>query len=182
MHPHRSWIVLGLLAALTAQSAVVYKWTDADGVVHYSDQPVPGAEKIITAGRSSLNGSSAASTPQAATPNGPRASTAAAPRPVAITIASPQPEQNFFNDEPINVSLSQTVLTPDQSVTWHLNGRELSDQPPSATQFVLPNPGRGTFAIAATIANQATGEVQSTPSVTFYVHEPSLLSPQHRNP
>jgi hypothetical protein len=180
MHPRRSWIVLGLLAALTAQSAVVYKWTDADGVVHFSDQPAPGAEKIITAGRSSLNGYSAPA-PPATNSNGQQPRAAAA-RPAAITIASPQPEQNFFNDEPINVSLSQPVLGPDQSVTWHLNGRELSDQPPSTTAFVLPNPGRGTFAIAATIANQTTGEVQSTPSVTFYVHEPSLLSPQHRNP
>ena len=49
MHPRRLWIVLGLLTAVAAQSAVIYKWTDANGVVHYSDQPVPGAEKIITA-------------------------------------------------------------------------------------------------------------------------------------
>jgi hypothetical protein len=183
MHPRRSWIALGLLTALTAHSAVVYKWIDADGVVHYSDQPVPGAEKIITTGKS-LNGYSAAAASANSNPNGqqPRAGAAAQARPAGITIASPQPDQNFFNDEPINVSLSQSALTPDQFVTWHLNGKELSDQPPSATQFVLPNPGRGTFAIAATITNQASGEVQSTPSVTFYVHEPSLLSPQHRNP
>jgi hypothetical protein len=182
MHPRAPWIVVGLLAALAAQAAVIYKWVDADGVVHYSDQAVPGAEKIVTAGRASLNGSS----PPApnANPNGqpPRPTPATQARPAAITIVSPQPDQNFFNDEPINVALSQTALSPDQSVTWHLNGRELSDQPPSAAQFVLPNPGRGTFAIAATIADQKTGEVQSTPSVTFYVHEPSLLSPQHRNP
>jgi Domain of unknown function (DUF4124) len=184
MHPRGLWIVACLLAALAAQAAVVYRWVDAEGVVHYSDQPVPGAEKIITAGRSSLNGSSAASTPANSNPNGqqPRPGAAGQARTIAITIVSPQPEQNFFNDEPISVVLSQPELTPDQSVTWHLNGRELSDQSPRATQFVLPNPGRGTFAIAAIITNQMTGEVQSTPSVTFYVHEPSLLSPQHRNP
>jgi len=175
--------MLGLLAALAAQAAVVYKWVDADGVVHYSDQPVPGAEKIVTAGRSSLNGSSAAASPGNGNPNGqqPRTGTAAQTRPAPTTIVSPQPAQNFFNNEPINVALSQRELTAEQSVTWHLNGKEL-DQSPSATEFVLPNPGRGTFAIAATITNQATGEVESTPSVTFYVHEPSLLSPQHRNP
>jgi hypothetical protein len=165
--------------AVTAQSAVIYKWTDANGVVHYSDQPVPGAEKIVTAGKSSLNSYSGA----ASTANGQPAKPAAAtPVRTAITITSPQPEQNFFNDEPINVSLSVTTLTPDQSVTWSLNGAALADQTPSTTQFVLPNPGRGTFALAATITNQTTGDVQTTPSVTFYVHEPSLLSPQHRNP
>ena len=180
MHPRRLWIVLGLLTAVTAQSAVIYKWTDANGVVHYSDQPVPGAERIVTAGKSSINTYSAQ---PGSSPNGQQAKpgngTAAS---AAITISSPQPEQNFFNNEPINVSLSQTVLQPEQSVSWHLNGRELTDQTPSTTQFVLPNPGRGTFAIAATVTDQSTGEVQTTPSVTFHVHEPSLLSPQHRNP
>ncbi len=174
--------MLGLLAAFAARAAVVYKWVDADGVVHYSDQAVPGAEKIITAGRSSLN----ISTPPPANSDPrvqPPAAGAAPPvRPAAISISSPQPEENFFNAEPINVALSSKELTADQSVTWHLNGRELTDQPPTATQFVLPNPGRGTFAIAATITDQKTGEVQTTPSVTFYVHEPSTLSPQHRSP
>ena len=179
MHPRRSWIISGLLVALAAQSAVVYKWTDANGVVHYSDQPVPGAERIVIAG-SSIN-SAASLPPTNAGPQPPRAG-AAATTAAVITISSPRPEQNFSNDEAIVVSLSQAVLLPGQSVTWHLNGRELDDQGSGATQFVLPSPGRGTFSIAATITNQTTGEVQTTPSVTFYVHEPSLLSPQHRNP
>jgi hypothetical protein len=178
MHPRRSWIIPGVLAVLTAQAAVVYKWTDASGVVHYSDQPVPGAEKIVTSG-SSIN--SAASLPPANSRPLPSRAGAPATAAAAITISSPQPEQTFSNDEAINVSLSQPVLAPGQSVAWHLNGRELDDQGPGTTQFVLPNPGRGAFAIAATITNQTTGEVQTTPSVTFYVHEPSLLSPQHRN-
>ena len=52
MHLRRMWIGLGLFAALAAgvatHAAVVYKWVDADGVVHLSDQPVPGAERIVT--------------------------------------------------------------------------------------------------------------------------------------
>ena len=30
----------------TALPATVYKWVDADGVTHYSDQPHPGAQKV----------------------------------------------------------------------------------------------------------------------------------------
>jgi hypothetical protein len=175
MHPRRSWIVLGLFAALTAQSAVIYKWTDANGVVHYSDQPVPGAEKIVTAGKS-LNSYSA---PPAANPNPPQPRGRGQTAPVPLTIVSPQPEQSFFNDQPITVSLSLSTLGPEQTVTWRLNGTQLADQSP---QFVLPNPGRGAFSIAATVSDQSTGEVQNTQSVTFYVKEPSALSPQHRNP
>jgi hypothetical protein len=179
MHPRRLWIVLGLLTAVTAHSTVIYKWTDANGVVHFSDQPVPGAEKVVTAGKSSINSYSGAGS--TATGQPAKAGTAT-PVPPVVTIISPQPEETFFNDEPINVRLSLKVLSPDQTVTWHLNGKELTDQTPSTMEFVLPNPGRGTFAIAATITNQATGDSQTTPGVTFYVREPSLLSPQHRNP
>src|ERR1700688_3800676 len=51
----RLWIALGLIAACAADAAVIYKWTDSDGVVHYSDQAVPGAEKIVTSS-GSVNG------------------------------------------------------------------------------------------------------------------------------
>ena len=38
---------------IPVDAAVIYKWTDADGVVHFSDQAVPGAEKILTSSGSS---------------------------------------------------------------------------------------------------------------------------------
>src|SRR3974390_537539 len=52
MHLRKSWIVMGLSAAFSVQAAVVYKWVDAGGVVHFSDQESPGAEKIQTRGPS----------------------------------------------------------------------------------------------------------------------------------
>ena len=53
--------MLACLATFAGQAAVVYKWTDADGVVHYSDQPVPGAEKIYTASSAAVGSASCAS-------------------------------------------------------------------------------------------------------------------------
>jgi len=42
-----SWMVLGLmLLSAPAYSGQVYKWVDAAGHVHYSDQPHPGAKPI----------------------------------------------------------------------------------------------------------------------------------------
>lgn len=41
--------LVALLAALPVDAQAIYKWTDANGVVHYSDQPPPesaGAERI----------------------------------------------------------------------------------------------------------------------------------------
>jgi hypothetical protein len=39
-------VLLGLLVAPIATAGEAYVWTDDDGVVHYSDRPVPGASKI----------------------------------------------------------------------------------------------------------------------------------------
>jgi hypothetical protein len=184
MHPWRPGIVLATLAAFAGQAAVVYKWTDAQGVVHYSDQPVPGAEKIITAG-SPASGRAAPSAGQAATPAAPAAKKTAAPglNYSQFAITSPAADQSFFGDEVIAAHLAlEPALKPNQTVTWHLNGRQLDDPSQTATQITLPHLDRGTYAIAATVTDQATGESLSTDSVSFFVRQPSELSPLHQKP
>ncbi|HXC10577.1 MAG TPA: DUF4124 domain-containing protein [Steroidobacteraceae bacterium] len=179
MHPWRPWILLAGLAAFGGQAAVVYKWTDADGVVHYSDQSVPGAEKIYTAGGTSAARGSAPGDSSSATDTKKEA-------PLGYTefaITSPTPEQTFFGDEVVAVNLTlDPALKPDQTITWHLNGKELSDQGPTAAHFALPRLDRGAYVIAATITDPASGESRTSDSVTFYVRQPSELSPQHKNP
>jgi Domain of unknown function (DUF4124) len=180
MHLRRLWILPAVLAALAGQAAVIYKWTDSSGLVHYSDQPVPGAEKIITSS-SSLNGmasGSPAGTAAGASEQKPAVPGSAYNR---FAITSPVPDQTFFGDEAIGVNLAlEPDLKPGQSITWHLNGKELEDQGPAATQFTLPHLDRGTYVIAATITDQKTGSSQTTDSVNFFVRQPSGLSPQHK--
>lgn len=178
MHPRILCFVLGALAAFAATAAVIYKWVDADGVVHYSDQAVPGAEKIYT----SSSGKSGTVVPPPGAPNqAARKPGGKAGEFTQFAITSPAADQTFFGDEAVGVSLSLApALAPTQIITWHLNGKQLTNQPPDATSFVLPRLDRGAYAIAATVTDQSTGESQSTPSVTFYVRQPSALSPQHK--
>jgi Domain of unknown function (DUF4124) len=178
MHPRKSWFVMGLLAAFAAQAAVVYKWVDADGVVHFSDQPSPGAEKIYTA-----------SAPAAAPSSGPRNNyqPQAVKKPQAgplnyteFLITSPAPDQTYFGDDLIGVHLSLVPgLKPNQALAWHLNGKQL-ENPSDPLSFTIPRQDRGTYTITATITDQSTGESQSSNNVTFYVRQPSELSPQHK--
>jgi Domain of unknown function (DUF4124) len=162
---------------------VVYKWTDAGGVVHYSDQPVPGAEKIFTATSSSA-GAAAPARPNADPQNpSPKKSASAALTYNQFAITSPSADQTFFGDELIGVHLDlEPALKSDQSITWHLNGKQLDDQGTTSTQFALPHLDRGTYVIAATITDQKTGESLSTDSVSFFVRQPSELAPQHQKP
>jgi hypothetical protein len=169
-------LAIGLLTAFTVQAAVIYKWVDADGVVHYSDQASPGAEKIVTAV------SSAPAAAGARNATGPIAQSQAAAQGglnyTEFSITSPVPEQTFFADDVVAVHLNLSPsLRPNQAITWHLNGKQL-DFPPTAVSFALPRLDRGTYALTATITDQQTSESETSNSVTFFVRQPSALSPQ----
>jgi hypothetical protein len=175
--------VLASLAAFAGQAAVVYKWTDSDGVIHYSDQPVPGAEKIFTTSSPTPGGS--VQSERTANPAGPAPKKNVAPglNYDQLAITSPVPDQTFFGDDVISVHLAlDPPLRPNQTITWYLNGKQLDDLGPTATQFALPRLDRGTYALAATITDQTTGESLSTDSVSFFVRQPSALSPLHKKP
>ena len=177
MLPRQSWLAIGVLTACTVQAAVIYKWVDADGVVHYSDQASPGAEKIITAGGASSS-SAAGRNIAGPTSRTPQEGEQRGLNYTEFSIASPAPEQTFFGDDVIPVRLNlNPPLRPNQGITWHLNGAQL-DSPPGALSFVLPRLDRGTYVLAATITDQQTSESQTSSSITFFVRQPSALSPQ----
>lgn len=177
MHLRRSWLVVCVLAAYAGQAAVVYKWKDENGVIHYSDQPVPGAEKIYTASSPSpKSGSTAAGRTSAA--GGAQTRAKAPGQFERIAITSPAPEQAFFGDEIISVSLIlEPAPKPTQVITWMLNSKPIDDQPPNTTHFTLQNLPRGAYTIAATVTDQASGESQSTATISFFVRQPSMLEP-----
>jgi hypothetical protein len=169
-------LALGLLAAFGCQAAVVYKWVDADGVVHYSDQASPGAEKIYTSSPSAAGASAPRSQAAQQAPSSPSAGGLGY---TEFAITSPANEQTYFGDDVVAVHLNLVPsLKSNQNVTWHLNGKQL-DYPADTVSFSLPRLDRGTYALAATVTD-LNGESQSTNSVTFFVRQPSALSPQHK--
>ena len=183
MHLCRPWIMFAAWAACLApvagQALVVYKWTDAQGVVHFSDQPVPGAEKVTTSSapeRAGILGPAA--TPGSVAPKDtPKATPLASAR---VSITSPGPEQTFTGGESVPVSLA---MEPEPkagwTVVWSLNGAQVQGQPPDARSFTLSDLPRGVYTIEATVTD-VTGESKAADPVTFNVLRPSLLSPQHK--
>jgi hypothetical protein len=162
---------------IPVDAAVVYKWTDADGVVHFSDQAVPGAEKILTSSGSSARSGTA---PAAANPT----AAAAKPKPPALnftqfSIVSPANQETITGNQPINVNLAlEPQLKSNQSLSWTLDGTALSNQA-NATTFTLEDVPRGTHTIMATVEDPS-GESKSAEPVTFYVMRTNLLSPQRK--
>ena len=174
MHLLQRLLALGLLATSTAQAAVVYKWVDADGIVHFSDQPVPGSEKIVTSAAPGRMGT----VPVAAPLPGEQAGEQRPAIPAVFAILSPNAEQTFVN-EPVPVRLDlQPPPSQDAVLSWTLNGQVLAGQ--SESQFTLPNLPRGAYNLTATLVDPDTRQAIKSTSVTFYVQQPSLLSPQHK--
>ena len=181
MHLCRSWLLVWALGLVpfAAQAVVVYKWTDAQGVVHVSDQPVPGAEKVLTSSAPEHAGilgqtAGASSTPTAQKP--PTALSGA-----TVTISSPAPQQTFTGGESVPVALSITpAIKPSWIVVWSLNGAQVPNQAPDATSFTLTDLARGVYTIEALVTDPGTGETKSAEAVIFNVIRPSVLSPQHK--
>jgi hypothetical protein len=185
MHPCRSWILVGACASwlvpVAAQAIAVYKWTDAQGVVHFSDQPGPGAEKVATTSapeHAGILGQTGSAAPPSPTPKPKSEKTLSAAR---VSIVSPAPEQTFTGEQSVPVSLSlDPDLKPSWTVVWSLNGAQVQGQTPTTTQFTLTDLARGVYTIEATVTDASTGESKSADAVTFNVLRPSLLSPQHK--
>jgi hypothetical protein len=184
MHLRRSWILVGAwgwgLVPLAAHALVVYKWTDAQGVVHFSDQPAPGAEKVPTSSapeHAGILGQTAG--PSSAAPTAQKPPTALSSATVAIT--SPASQQTFTGGESVPVALSITPsIKPSWTVVWSLNGAQVPNQAADATAFTLTDLARGTYTIEAIVTDPGTGESKSAEAVTFNVMRPSVLSPQHK--
>ena len=171
-----------LSTPLLLRAATVYKWTDADGVVHFSDQPAEGAEKITTSSGSTrgiLTG------PAPSAPGtGPAKPTTTSFADTQVAIVSPAHEQTFSGAEPVTAALSVEPAPKGGrlSISWTLNGAPVGEGM-DALSFTLPDAltaGRGSYTLGATVTDTASGESKSAEPVTFNVLRPSLLSPQHK--
>src|SRR5215472_6387985 len=165
------------LACSIALAATVYRWVDDDGVVHYSDQPHPNAEKLQVHAAQTYK-PSAADTAAAA---GGGASSGAAPAPYrGCAIMQPQDGQNFANVDSLTVVVqTDPVLHQGDKVYVTVDGQALNGGNPTGSQFVLSPVDRGTH-IAQAQVKDASGAVQcQTPPVTFEVHQNSVLNPNN---
>lgn len=164
----RSILLLMALLVSAAAIADVYKWTDENGVVHYSDQPHPGAERIQISGTNTFS----APTPRRSNNADAEESTEFAGY-ESLTISSPSAEETLWNIEGVlNVSLSVTpALQPGHQVRVYFDGnpREVV-----GLSFQIEEVYRGVHNIQAEILD-ATGQLMiRTQPNRFYVQQNSI--------
>lgn len=168
-------LVAGLPGAGPARAGGVttlYKWVDADGVTHYSDQPQPGSEEIQVQGAQSYKGG--ASRAASAKPKPPTPAVSYS----LIQITRPDNGQTFVNpDGHVDVSAAlEPGLFPGHQLWIVLDGqRQLEPLGASFTKTL--DVERGTHQVAALVTDEAGREVISSAPIEFYVRETSRLTP-----
>lgn len=159
----------------SAPAATMYRWVDAQGVVHYSDQPQPGAQKVQVQEAQTYK---APPIPKIASPSSaaPNSEEAQARYAYQCSITAPTAEQSFFNPETVDISISVTP-SPGRGdrLQVTLDGNAL---PLSGNGATLQAPERGAHTITASVQSSDGKTMCRAQPVTFNVERPSALSPQ----
>jgi hypothetical protein len=188
--PRYAW--LGLLLALQSATAMAttYRWVDAQGVVHYSDTPQPGAQvvdlpqaqtyrapPVPAAGTAAGNGASSSS--GAGSSSGASAGANAAANAYQVcALTAPDSEQSFYAPESVDVQvqLSPGLHAGDQ-LTVTMDGSALQPLAAGALQYRADQPSRGAHTLNVAVRDASGKILCSSGALTFYVQRPSLLSP-----
>lgn len=168
----RIFITSVAVFAASTVMAQAYRWTDANGVVHYSDRPQEGAEVIELP----------KSTPSA-TPFSPRITQTAQDEPVAseepafayesIEVSAPAPEETLWNiGGVLNVTLNlQPALQSGHQVRVYFDGQARSV---AGTSFQLQEVYRGAHNIQAEVLDENGQLMGRSQPTRFYVQQNAI--------
>lgn len=156
-------LLLCCLAATAVLGDTLYKWVDAQGNVHYSDKPQPGAQKLTLPQVTTFTAPSAADLPASAPEE-------TKPREAGFTrfeIVSPQQDETFWNVQEVTVALAVEPQFGDgDTVTITLDAQ--SQGPLTNLTATFGNLDRGQHTIDA-VLHGANGVTMTAKEVTFYI-------------
>ena len=176
----RTLIAVAALLATAAVLAQAYRWVDEDGIVHFSDRPHEGAERI------DLPTYRAASGPRTPLPSSafsrrndpqPDAEEDQTPAYASLAIASPAADETLWNIEGVlNVQLRlQPRLQRSHRVRAYLDG---APQNVSGTSFQLQEVFRGTHTLQAEVTDRDGNLMIRSEPTTFHVQQNSIARPR----
>ena len=157
--------------------ADIYKWTDSDGTIHYSDSPndraksvtLPPAQTFTTSEQKTL-------TPQKNEKSVEKVSK-------KITILQPKPEETIRNNQgfiPIVAEVTPEFGKADLLQVL-LDGKPMSE-PKHTVLFALNEVDRGTHVIEIQLVDKNKEVIATSERVTIYLHRPRVgMVPATRN-
>jgi hypothetical protein len=161
----------------TASAAEVWKWVDAKGVTHYSDQPIPGAIKIeVRAGNIS---EARSAQPLSNQPDSGSNSQDEAGAYRDFQIVRPTNDQSIINTGGA-VAVEIRIAPPlraTHSLNLYLDGRLVTGFPRNAANYALTAVPRGTHNLTAVVADASGNTIQEARPVMFNLRQESIARP-----
>ncbi len=167
--------VLLLLIAMPVLAASVWKWRDANGVVHYSDQPVPGAELVNGLG---ANASSYTPVPAASAASSQSSKSSAAVTYTNVEIWKPSADATIANTGgQVSVGVRvEPALATGHRLALYLDGVLVSGFPPQDSDYDLSDVERGTHSLTLVVLDTRGKQVATSSTVQFHIRQPSVLN------
>jgi Domain of unknown function (DUF4124) len=167
------------LACSLALAATVYRWVDENGVVHYSDQPHPNAEKLQVHAAQTYK-PSALDAPSAGGGASSSTSSSSSSPYRGCAVVQPPAGQSYANVDSLTVVVqTDPQLHPGDKVYVMVDGQAVNGGAPSGPQFVLSPVERGSHTVQAQVKDAGGAIMCQTPTVTFEVHQNSILNPNN---
>jgi len=154
-----------------------YKWTDAQGVVHYTDKPRPEAEVLTLPDVPPAPPEAPYSSQDTGGENEGVAGTGTGYS--KFSIASPEQDETIRSNEGV-VSVSLFIvpaLGAGHKIIATLDGQKLKDKLGS-TQFSLKGIQRGSHTLKADVVDDKGQTLASTSAVSFHLRKHSILQPK----
>jgi len=173
--------MLPLLVALSLTGlahGAVYKWKDANGIVHYGDHPQPGAEEVKQIPIQTYR-------PTPVPPTRP-ATGGSGDTPLRygpISFVSPA-NDTTIRDNQGNVAIQLSIeptLRAGHAITLNIDGTR-QDQTTTKTTFTLSNLERGTHTLQAIVVDDQGNELRRSDTLTVHmVRQSELFEQQDSN-
>ena len=177
----RKWLILLLaLCATTASSAPAWTWVDANGTVHFSDRPVPGARQVELGGAQSFGAQTAADSAVRSSTGAPTEEpTGDSTTPYrSIDIVSPAEQETLWNiGGMLNVLVRfQPALLPGHRYDLVLDGQRRNVNT-GAARVTLSEVFRGTHTLQVIVLDASGSELMRSPTRSFIVQQTSVQNP-----
>ena len=171
----RMWkIVLLSLLMVSPIFAQIYKWTDSNGDVHFSDQPHPNAEKLDIPEAQTFKPPPLLS-PQSS-PSQSNSQDGDTDRGYSVLkIVQPQNEETIRNTEgyiPVVASIEPRLKDGDKLQVLY-DGKPLGDAKAS-TVFALSQVKRGSHTIAVQVVDSEGKVIQTSDTITVFMMQPRV--------
>ena len=174
----RKWLILlSALSGTAASGEPAWTWVDANGTVHFSDRPQPGARQVELTGAQGFGSTAPVRTAPRATNPGEQAGPYQ-----AIDIVSPAEQETLWNiGTMLNVQVRfQPDLQPGHRYDLVFDGQRRSVNTTSP-RVALPDVFRGTHTLQIVVIDGAGVELTRSPPRTFFVQQTSVLNPNSAN-